>query len=75
MDRSLKDSDRRYLFDPYVSYVGEASLYSRRVVTSNNVQNNLTKGIGSKLSAIICGDFSQLMIEIGKFNIFTLESD
>ena len=32
------------------------------VVTSNNVPSNLTKGSGSNLSAIIYGDFSQLMI-------------
>ena len=58
----LKDSDGRYLLDPYVSYVGEASLCGRRVVTSNNVPSNLTKGSVSNLSAIIYGDFSQLMI-------------
>ncbi len=58
----LKDGDGRYLLDPYVSYVGEASLCGRRVVTSNNVPSNLTKGSGSNLSAIIYGDFSQLMI-------------
>ena len=58
----MKDSDGRYLLDPYVSYLGEASLCGRRVVTSNNVPSNLTKGSGSNLSAIIYGDFSQLMI-------------
>ena len=58
----LKDSDNRYLLDPYASYLGEASLCGRRVVTSNNVPSNLTKGSGSNLSAIIYGDFSQLMI-------------
>ena len=59
----LKDSDGRYLLDPYVSYLGEASLCGRRVVTSNNVPSNLSKGSASgTLSAIIYGDFSQLMI-------------
>lgn len=58
----LKDSDNRYLLDPYASYLGEASLCGRRVVVSNNVPSNLTKGSGSNLSAIIYGDFSQLMI-------------
>ncbi len=58
----LKDGDGRYFLDPYVSYLGEASLCGRRVVVSNNVPSNLTKGSGSNLSAIIYGDFSQLMI-------------
>ena len=58
----LKDSQNNYLLDPYQSYLGEASLCGRRVVVSNNVPSNLTKGSGSNLSAIIYGDFSQLMI-------------
>ena len=59
----LKDSDNRYLLDPYASYLGEASLCGRRVVVSNNVPSNLSKGSASgTLSAIIYGDFSQLMI-------------
>ena len=58
----LKDSNNNYLLDPYASYLEEASLCGRRVVVSNNVPSNLTKGSGSNLSAIIYGDFSQLMI-------------
>jgi len=59
----LKDSNNNYLLDPYASYLGEASLCGRRVITSNNVPSNLSKGSASgTLSAIIYGDFSQLMI-------------
>ena len=38
------------------------SLYGYRMSVTNNVPSDLTKGTGSNLSALIFGDFSQLMI-------------
>ena len=61
----LKDSQNNYLLNPYTSNLGDAQVCGRRMFVSNNVPDDLTKGseIGT-CSAIIFGDFSQLMVAV-----------
>ena len=58
----LKDGNSAYLLNPYEAQLGEARLAGRRLMVSNNVPSNLTKGSGSNLSAAIYGRFSDLLI-------------
>ena len=58
----LKDSDSQYLLSPYGTELGRTQIAGRRFEVSNNVPSNLTKGSGSNLSAVIYGNFSDLLI-------------
>ena len=58
----LKDGNSAYLLNPYEAQLGESRLAGRRLLVSNNVPSNLTKGSGSNLSAAIYGRFSDLLI-------------
>jgi len=61
----LKDSQNNYLLNPYSSNLGDAQVCGRRMFVSNNVPDDLTKGSSSgTCSAIIFGDFSQLMVAV-----------
>ncbi len=58
----LKDDQNAYHLNPYGAEIGKQQLASRRLVVSNNVPSNLSKGSGSNLSAAIYGNFSDLFI-------------
>ena len=58
----LKDSDSQYLLSPYGTELGCTQIAGRRFEVSNNVPSNLTKGTGSNLSAVIYGNFADLLI-------------
>ena len=58
----LKDSQGQYLLSPYGAELGRSQIAGRRFEVSNNVPSNLTKGSGSDLSAVIYGNFSDLLI-------------
>ena len=58
----LKDDQSNYLLNPYGASLGDSRISGRRLVVSNNVPSNLSKGTGSNLSAIIYGNFADLMI-------------
>jgi len=61
----LKDSQNNYLLNPYTSNLGDAQVCGRRMFVSNNVPSDLTKGSSSGVcSAILYGDFSQLMVAV-----------
>lgn len=68
----LKDSNNAYHLSPYGSELGQSQIAGRRFVVSNNVPSNLTKGSGTGLSAIIYGNFSDLLIGMyGTLEILT----
>ena len=58
----LKDSDAAYLLSPYGTELGRTQIAGRRLEISNNVPSNLTKGSGTNLSAIVYGNFADLLI-------------
>jgi hypothetical protein len=58
----LKDSQGQYLLSPYGAELGRSQIAGRRFEVSNNVPSNLTRGSGSDLSAVIYGNFSDLLI-------------
>ena len=58
----LKDSDAAYLLSPYGSELGRTQIAGRRLEISNNVPSNLTKGTGTNLSAVVYGNFADLLI-------------
>ena len=58
----LKDSDSQYLLSPYGTELGRTQIAGRRFEVSNNVPSNLTKGSGTNLSAVIYGNFADLLI-------------
>ena len=57
-----KDSQSQYLLSPYGTELGRSQIAGRRFEVSNNVPSNLTKGSGSNLSAVIYGNFADLLI-------------
>ena len=57
-----KDSQNQYLLSPYGAELGRSQIAGRRLEVSNNVPSNLTKGSGSNLSAVIYGNFADLLI-------------
>ena len=57
-----KDSQSQYLLSPYGAELGRSQIARRRFEVSNNVTSNLTKGTGSNLSAVIYGNFADLLI-------------
>ena len=58
----LKDSQDQYLLSPYGTELGRSQIAGRRFEVSNNVPSNLSKGTGSNLSAVIYGNFNDLLI-------------
>ena len=58
----LKDSQSQYLLSPYGAELGRSQIAGRRLEVSNNVSSNLSKGTGSNLSAVIYGNFNDLLI-------------
>ena len=57
-----KDSQNQYLLSPYGTELGRSQIAGRRFEVSNNVPSNLTKGSWSNLSAVIYGNFADLLI-------------
>ena len=57
-----KDSQSQYLLSPYGLELGRSQIAGRRLEVSNNVPSNLTKGSGTNLSAVIYGNFADLLI-------------
>ena len=57
-----KDSQSQYLLSPYGTELGRSQIAGRRFEVSNNVPLNLTKASGTNLSAVIYGNFSDLLI-------------
>ncbi len=58
----LADSNGDYILSPYGTEVGKQQILSRKFVVSNNVPSDLTKGSGTALSAIIYGNFKEVLI-------------
>ena len=58
----LKDSQRQYLLSPYGAELSRSHIAGRRFEVSNNFPSNLSKGTGSNLSAVIYGNFNDLLI-------------
>ncbi len=58
----LKDSNGDYILDPYGSELGSQQILSRKMMVTNNIPSNLSKGSGSNLSAILYGNFADLYI-------------
>ena len=68
----LKDSNNAYHLSPYGAELGQSQIAGRRFVVSNNVPSNLTKGSGTGLSAIIYGNFADLLIGLyGTLEVLT----
>ncbi len=57
-----KDSQSQYLLSPYGTELVSSQIAGRHFEVSNNVTSNLTKGTGSDLSAVIYGNFADLLI-------------
>ena len=57
-----KDSQSQYLLSLYGAELGRSQIAGRRLEDSNNVPSNLTKGSGTGLSAVIYGNFADLLI-------------
>ena len=57
-----KASLSQYLLSPYGTELGRSQIAGRRFEVSNNVPADLTKGTGSNLSAVIYGNFADLLI-------------
>ena len=57
-----KDSQNQYLPSPYGIELGSSQIAGRRMEISNNVPSNLTKGTGTNLSAVIYGNFADLLM-------------
>ena len=56
-----KDSQNQYLLSPYGAELGRSQIAGRRLEVSKNVPSNLTKGSGTNLSAVIYGNFADLL--------------
>ena len=68
----LKDSNGAYHLSPFGSDIGWQQIASRRLLVSNQVPSNLTKGTGSNLSAILFGHFPDLLIGMfGELEVLT----
>ena len=57
-----KDSQSQYLLSPYGTELGRSQIAGRHFEVSNNVPSNVTKGSGTNLSAVIYGNFADLLI-------------
>ena len=69
----LKNSDGLYHLNPYELPLGEQRFAGRRMLVSNNVPSDLSKGSGSNLSAAIYGRFSDVLI--GQWSGIEIETD
>ena len=69
----LKDSNGQYHLNPFGGELGAARFAGRRMLVSNNVPSNLSKGSGSNLSAILYGRFSDVLI--GQWSGVEIEID
>ena len=69
----LKDGNGQYLLSPYGTELGRSQIAGRRFEVSNNVPSNLTKGTGTDLSAVIYGQFRDLLI--GTFGSLEVVAD
>ena len=58
----LKDANGQYLLEPYGSELGSNQIAGRRLMISNGVPSNLAKGSGTNLSAVVYGNFADLLI-------------
>jgi len=58
----LKDDQDAYHLSPYGTELGRSQIAGRQFYTSTNVPSDLTKGSGTDLSAIIYGNFADLLI-------------
>ena len=58
----LKTVKGQVPLSPYGAELGRSQIAGRRFEVSNNVPSNLTKGSGTNLSAVIYGNFSDLLI-------------
>ena len=58
----LKDSNGDYILSPYGAEIGKQQILSRRFEVTNNIPSNLSKGSSSNLSAILYGNFNDLLI-------------
>lgn len=58
----LADTTNRYQLNPYGAEIGQLRIAGRRMEVSNNVPSNLAKGSGTGLSAILYGNFADLLI-------------
>ena len=68
----LKDGNGQYLLSPYGTELGRSQIAGRRFEVSNNVPSNLTKGTGTGLSAVIYGQFRDLLIgTFGSLEVIT----
>ena len=67
------ESQNQYLLSPDGTELGSTQIAGRRFEVSNNVPSNLTKGSGADLSAVIYGNFSDLLI--GLFGTFEILVD
>ena len=57
-----KDSVNQYLLSPFGVELGRSQVAERRFELRNNVPSNLSKGSGTNLSAVIYGNFADLLI-------------
>ena len=55
-------AENQYLFSTCGAELGRSQIAGWRFEVSNNVPSNLTKGSGTGLSALIYGNFSDLLI-------------
>lgn len=55
-------AENQYLLSPYGAELGRSQIAGRRLEVSNNVPSNLTKGSRTDLSAVIYGNFADLLI-------------
>ena len=69
----LKDGNGQYLLSPFGTELGRSQIAGRRFEVSNNVPSNLTKGTGTDLSAVIYGQFRDLLI--GTFGSLEVVAD
>ena len=69
----LKDGNGQYLLSPYGTELGRSQIAGRRFEVSNNVPSNLTKGTGTDLSAVIYGQFRDLLM--GTFGSLEVVAD
>ena len=70
----LKDGNSAYHLSPFQGSLGDARFAGRRMLVSNNVPSNLSKGSASgTLSAILYGRFSDLLI--GQWSGIEIETD
>ena len=68
----LKDGNGQYLLSPFGTELGRSQIAGRRFEVSNNVPSNLTKGTGTDLSAVIYGQFRDLLIgTFGSLEVIT----